>query len=521
MIYKDKIFSKDGNEVPVFFNNLPMHSKYNPVKEAECFGENISLDTGCLLVAGVGGGFHIDSLCKKFPHSLIICFEKDIDSLNFCLNLPLNKKLQLNDNIIFCTFDSLEKTIIENYIPSIYGSLTFLQQRAWINYNSDLLHVLNATVSKIISEIKADYSVQSHFGKIWQNNILLNLKLMENSKNYPPEYNYKTLSKTAAIIAAGPSFDKSIEKIKCSRDDYFVISTDTSFGSLLDNGIIPEAVLSVDGQFISSTHFYSCLEKIDCLKNTTFVFDICGSHTAARFLKSKGLKVFFIRSGHPLASVASNYVNLPYLNTGAGTVTIACCDFAYKCGFKNMELFGADFCYNSGKSYTKGTYLDKQYNTLSNRFCTNENSFDGLLFRTNLIKINCQSAFSGVVKSPFTSTVLDSYKTSLENWLTQNNIMHDNSLLKVKSNEMFSKCSYKIFNVKEFEKNYISNLKNMVNNFSEKFVYNKNEYLFTLLPFIAYLRGQKKYSNLTFFDLLKLAYSETVRYTYYYEKDFY
>ena len=86
---------------------------------------------------------------------------------------------------------------------------------------------------------------------------------------------------------------------------------------------------------------------------------------------------------------------------------------------------------------------------------------------------------------------------------------------------MFSKCFYKNFSVKEFEKNYIYNLCNIVNNFSEEFVHSKNEYLFTLLPFIAYLRAQKRYANLTFFNLLKLAYSETLRYTNCYEKDFY
>lgn len=63
MIYSGIITSKNGSEIPLFTDGLPMHSKYNPEREAVQFAEGIT--AGFALVIGIGGAYHIAALLKK------------------------------------------------------------------------------------------------------------------------------------------------------------------------------------------------------------------------------------------------------------------------------------------------------------------------------------------------------------------------------------------------------------------------------------------------------------------------
>lgn len=74
------------------------------------------------------------------------------------------------------------------------------------------------------------------------------------------------------------------------------------------------------------------------------------------------------------------------IESGAGTVTIAAADWAKSCGFQKLKFFGADFSYNFGKPYTKGTYLEKQFFSKSNRLISAEEKHIALMFRTELEK---------------------------------------------------------------------------------------------------------------------------------------
>ena len=67
----------------------------------------------------------------------------------------------------------------------------------------------------------------------------------------------------------------------------------------------------------------------------------------------------------PISSTIDSF--FPNLFSGAGTVTIAATDFAFHCGFKNIQVFGADFSYQNGKTYAKGTYLDVLYHKDENK----------------------------------------------------------------------------------------------------------------------------------------------------------
>lgn len=498
MIYCKIIKSKTNDDIPLFNNGKSMHSKYDPKKEAQTFGEKINDSSKFTIILGLGGGYHIKSFIDKNPDHKVFVIENSIDDINFLLQIECVKDLKNNPNVIFVTKDKLKATLLQNYLPAIYGGINILNQRAWYENNTKIAEDIIAEINSTLKLISQDYSVQSHFGFIWQKNIISNLKIASNlsTKNFSFDTNKK-----AAIIAAGPSLDSTIKKLIQNRNDYFIISTDTALSTLSNYKVITDAVISIDGQNVSTKHFTGFTNN-----STIFIFDLQANFNAVNYVANFSDNIIFTKSGHPFSNYAEQFYennNFMTINCGAGTVTIAAIDFAKNVGFNNFEVFGADFSYINNKPYAKGTYLDFLYRKDESKLNPAENLFTNLLYRT---KINSN-------KNIITTEVLNNYKNSFIEWLKNNNLNYEYSDLtyKIKTEKKFPEKNVITtkFNFNNLKSNLIEQNQNLKNEqFSLK---NNKEIITSLLPYISYLRINNK--ELSFSLSVKLAMSKILMYT--------
>ena len=492
MIYRSVITARNGEPVPLFTDSRPMHSAYRP--SAEKLPLSSVQGEGFFIIGGIGGGYHIQNLCTGLTNYHVMAFEADRESLDFCRQFPAVQALEKDAQVTLCTAAELAKNLPRYYVPSIYGSLYFAAQRAWQEENAELCRRTSEESNAVLKQISADYSVQSHFGKIWQHNILSNLAAY--SQNRLPAID---TSRTAAIIAAGPSLDSTISILQEKREEYIIIATDTSYGPLLARQVTPDIVLSVDGQHISSTHFFCCPPRLPSDKPPLFVFDICTRPEATKLVKSRGYPAYFIQSGHPLSLLASSYINLSFVETGAGTVTIACCDFARLLGCKTLQLFGADFAYSAGKPYTKGTYLDSKFLSTSRKTEPAEQSYAALMYRTPL-----QQQAEGV----YTTEILQRYAATLQEWLQKHGYEPCGDCYRNANIQPSLPSQQKRFDFPQF----MAELTKQLSQAEENGQLQQNAYTATLLPYIAYLRGRKNMDKVPVLELFKLAYSHISRY---------
>lgn len=409
-IYSSIIKSKNETPIPVFNDGRTMESKYNPQVEAERIVQATE-PSNFFLVLGIGSGILIKELADKYQKAFIIGVEKSKDDLDFLDELENIRNIKNNQNIIFTDISHLNTILLQNYIPSFYGNLKIIEQRAWIQKNIDIKTQLDEIIRLTLNQISRDFSVQAHFGKIWHKNILNNINLYSkiDYENYRLDFDK---NKTAAIIAAGPSLDKNIKKLQTERGKYIIISTDTAYSSLLKNNIYADFVVSIDGQNISHSHF---IQDKNVFSKSLFICDLSSDFSACNKIIQNGGKIFFSVSGHPLSELFYNINSDAFIKlySGAGTVTISALDFAIKAGFSKIELFGADFAYLNGKSYTKGTYLDSIYSQESNKIKSTEKQFDRLLYRTELSKNK---------ENNYTTPTLEAYRESMLEYLRINNV---------------------------------------------------------------------------------------------------
>lgn len=373
--------AKNGMSVVLFANSRPMYSLYNPTPRSQ----TETSEKTFYLVTGLGNGYHFQYLLENGKNRILVV-EKDTHTLKFLFSHQDFSSILQSPNFLLCTVEELPQKLTESYIPQTCGIFNYTANRVWAENNPETEKNISDTVQSSLKQISADYSVQAHFGKIWQRNIIENLFILSKQKNTSqvkiPAH------KKAAIVAAGPSLDKSIVILTDNRDEYYIIATDTASQVLFLNGVVPDAVVSVDGQNISYRHFL----KTSSLPNTIYVLDLCANPAISKAVANNSGILHFAASSHPLCAAAAAFFKeqtgtdvFPFLDSSSGTVTGAALDFAIKAGFANIELFGADFAYSNGKPYCKGSYLDETFNNSSLRTETQETAFSALMFRTPLI----------------------------------------------------------------------------------------------------------------------------------------
>ena len=487
-IYIDIELSKTGLKIPKFKSGKLIHSKYDPEREAINLVNNID-DNSFYLVTGIGAGFFIKKLSEKYPNSKIVAIENSQDDIDF-LEEHFNIISELkNKNVIITTTENLYDSLLQNYIPSIYPSFKLIEYRSWILENQDIYEKIQNITSEALKNIAQDFSTQAHFGKIWQRNIINNLKQISSDTEiiFPKE-------KIAVVVAAGPSLDKKIAWIKENREKIFIFATDTAYKTLQKEQIFSDAVISIDGQNISYQHF---LRKIN--DKTIFIFDLCGNSSCIRKIKKNGNNIIFTTTGHPLITFAEQTQNTDYsfifANAGTGTVTISALDFASKVGFNEIIVIGADFSFPNKKPYAKGTYLEDIYLSNNNRATTIEKNYISLMYRTEIIKD---------LKYP-TTKILQSYKQAFQKWLEDNNYTF------TQKDEMYyckkeTNKNSKLFKQQKFD------FEKFCNEINKK---NIDKLKIGLLPYISFLRlkDSKKNIKSNFEELLNLAVKDIVRYT--------
>ncbi|MDR1467826.1 MAG: DUF115 domain-containing protein [Spirochaetaceae bacterium] len=364
----------------------PLHSLIDPVREAERLVSSAT-GAGFLLFLGLGGGYQIEAALaskgergERVECALIIDFDA-----NGIAEILSHRDLVgvFHDPRVTLLVDpspvEVEQRILAAYKPLLHGNLRSIPLRTRCDAEKDrFVPVINA-VNTAIEKIALDYSVQAQFGRRWFSNTIRNIVRAETQSGAVPPITH------AAVCAAGPSLDGQIARLKQEQAErkphggLFVIATDTAFLTLADNGITPDAVIAIDCQHIGYRHFLGG-PPLDC--TTRFFLDIA----APPHLAAHSPSPYFFADAHPLSAFAAKYYkSLPPIDVSGGNVTYAAVSLAAALRAWTITLYGADFSYPEGRTYTRGAYIYPYFDRLQNRFQPTETLFSSFVFRSNTL----------------------------------------------------------------------------------------------------------------------------------------
>ena len=372
--------SRSGHLIPAWRGKTgsapprALHSLVDPKREAERL-LSVCKDEGFLVFLGLGGGFAIESALMRPDIERVLVIDYGIGGIAELLSARDYTAI-LGDPRVLLLVDApaplIEQTILDEYNPALAGGIRVLPLRSRTEFDTARFNAASDTIQCAIKLVSNDYSAQAFFGTRWFSNIVRNILNIDIDAQDAPFPAVKHVS----IAAAGPSLDIQLPGLVETRNNTFLMATDTSLPALLQAGLTPDAVVSIDCQHISYLHF---MLGLPC----PLYLDLASPPLVA----SHSPHPRFFSSGHPLTRYVSHkWRPLPAVDTSGGNVTYAAMSLADSLGAEVIALYGADFAYPLGRTYAQGTYINPSFERRQTRLTPYESLASAFLYRSAALK---------------------------------------------------------------------------------------------------------------------------------------
>ena len=235
--------AKNG-DITAVYNNINLHSSYNPSREAERFVNNLIIPyTPPLIIIIEPCISYIVPLMKtKYPNSKIALIRFDTSFSEY------NKTADYVLNYFEHTLD------FSNYLYNTFGEeLLFTAYFVQWEPSAKAFYKLNQSVIKSITETleksKTLLVTREYFEKKWFLNSVNFIRYSNNLVKLT-----EIISCPVLIVSSGPSLTRCLDIIKINQNKMFIICLSSAISVLLRNNIIPDLCITTDGGFWAGQH---------------------------------------------------------------------------------------------------------------------------------------------------------------------------------------------------------------------------------------------------------------------------
>ncbi len=156
---------------------------------------------------------------------------------------------------------------------------------------------------------------------------------------------------TAMIAAAGPTLEEHYRRLRSRTADHCLIAVDAALKPLLENGVTPDIVISIDGRRDTMLAFLdvapASVSGIPLVYFPVVHPDALRSWSAPRYAAY---------SSAPLYQELARVIPRGELFAN-GTVLHPAVDLAVRMGARSVQLYGADLSYPGGISHVRGAVV--------------------------------------------------------------------------------------------------------------------------------------------------------------------
>lgn len=239
-------------------DNIYLHSRHDPRAEAARFAAAIPLDGKfCVVVTGAGLGYHVRALLDRLRGDhLVLCCEPNIPLLAAALTCCDFSEAITGRRLIFLTEE--DKTRIHEklqpFAPLIMLGAEFAAHAPSLRVDGASYAALTALLSDFVSYTRMTLTTLIHNSRITCRNIAMNLAAYVTT---PPidELRNRFAGDPAVVISAGPSLHRNISLLPPLKGRVVLIAVQTALRPLMQHGITPDFVTSLDFHDMSRKFF--------------------------------------------------------------------------------------------------------------------------------------------------------------------------------------------------------------------------------------------------------------------------
>lgn len=348
-------YSKAKNETPTCkWNNIYLHSSYNPDQEAKRFTETLSPNfiPSNIIIIEPALSYCIPYLREKFPSSKIYAIRliKDIKNEFKCDGEFLISDIEKIDNLESELFNYFGETELLNSFfitwPPAHNAFAEEDSRIWL------------MLKKLLKDCQSILATRQFFAERWIKNQINFLTRIEKTAS---------INKTplpVLICASGASLNASLSYIKKLQQRFFIISCSSSIKALLSNDIIPDLCISTDGGFWAKKHL-NCLIKY---QNEIKLAVSSESNIPSDLFSQNNITIVPLAYCDNYDSTIYEQLKIPYEKAKRnGTISGTALELAMNISSGNIYLCGIDLETSNGFVHTQPNELETENSIKDNK----------------------------------------------------------------------------------------------------------------------------------------------------------
>lgn len=347
--------TKDGSHAVVvdkLGKEYRLNSIYSPQKEVKRWIDQYDFNVleNVITMFGLGNGcFAREIMNRMDATNKLIIYEP---SAEIFIHVLHNYDILdiLTDERVIIAVDDINKFEFHSSLRSFY-SITNLQTLIkCIHPVYDELfpeeHLYFWTIIKDACKFaRININTQSSFGERYITNICHNLKHLKNSYTI---YDLKDKIRTdlpAIVVAAGPSVETNLDELKKAKGRAIIFAVDRILDYLLDNGIVPDFVTTVDA--MKPLQYFTKRKDIN-------IPLICFMHSNYEIMDQHIGEKVIVNSTNYLSHLYDKQGKAcPSLIPSASVATVASTT-CVELGFKTIILVGQDLAYSGSTTHAGG-----------------------------------------------------------------------------------------------------------------------------------------------------------------------
>lgn len=344
-------------QVTINNQEVYLHSKYDPVKEAEKLVEQYEKDIDQydhIFFYGIGLGYHVEKFMEKYRDKKFSIYEpKPAIFYHYMKNRTVEKlPLKQMSNLFVEWSQEMGTLFLSNFADGIKGNVLLVLYPAYSRlfpkeYEQFLIEFKNRVQQKRMS-YSADYS----FANRWTLNSLMNIVTTIETPNLLVDKKEVFKDKPVLIVSAGPSLGEEYDNLRYIKENRlaYILAVGSANKALVANGILPDAVCTYDPQEHNFNVFKPLIEN-----NIETIPMIYGSSVGYEtILKYKGPKLHVITTQDTVTPYYFEY-NTAQIEMVDDSFSIAIITFQILAKMRAglIVLVGQNFAFHDNLFYSK------------------------------------------------------------------------------------------------------------------------------------------------------------------------
>lgn len=314
-----------------------LHSSVNPEIEARFLVDSLKM-TEDYIVFGMGLGYHVLELLNRYRSARVHIFESNIYLLYMAFTY-IDWTTYIASGRILVVYNDDPKQLISE----LGNQFAEMKKAELLVHYPAIKMIEDAQTRQLLEDFFVTTSSMREQGGLLDSNFEIISKL-----NLPECGELKDIFKDKAvvIVGAGPSVDSQLDRLRKYRDKITVFATGHIIRRLVNEEIIPDAVIITDPQPL----MYKQIDGVN-LKGIPMILLSTASSSVIDYYNGSIYVAY--QSGYELAEIKAKEIGATLFETG-GSVTTTALDIALRFGASKIIFVGVDLAYTGGYSHASG-----------------------------------------------------------------------------------------------------------------------------------------------------------------------